>query len=123
MIKNLSTIGKYMYVHGGNASTYTNNHSGSQGVGNVRYNTSTQQLEVWDGDSWVMIAMDNPVIGLNPDAESLLDWIKKQRDEEAEWERLAEHNKSMRKALDNVMESRRQAVITAKLVRNHERLA
>lgn len=123
MIKNLSSIGKYMYVHGGNASTYTNNNSGSQGVGNVRYNTSSQQFEVWDGFSWVMIAMDSPVVGLNPEAESLLDWAKKKRDEEDEWERLAEHNQSMRKALDNVLESRRQADITAKLARNHERLA
>ena len=81
MINGLSSSGKYMYVHGGNASTYVNNSTGSQGVGNVRYNTNNQQFEVWDGVSWVMIAMDYAQVGLNPEAESLLDWAKKKRDE------------------------------------------
>jgi hypothetical protein len=123
MIKNLSSISKYMYVHGVIASTYINNHTGSQDVGNVRYNTSGQHFEVWDGISWVMITMDTPVIGLSPEAESLLDWAKKKRDEEEDWERLSEHTQAVRKALDNMSQSRCQVDITAKLARTHERLA
>lgn len=112
-----------MYVHGGNSSTYVNNHSGSQGVGNVRYNTSNQQFEVWDGSSWVMIAMDNPVIGLNTEAESLLDWAKEKRDEELSWKKLAEDNQAVRIALDNLEKARQQLDVTTKLAREHERVA
>jgi formamidopyrimidine-DNA glycosylase len=117
MISNLSSVGKYMYVHGGNASTYLNTHAGAQGVGNVRYNISNQQFEVWDGHSWCKIAMDSPVIGLSPEAESLLDWARDRRDEEKTWEKLAEENSAVRIAFDNLVEARRQLDVTAKLAR------
>jgi len=38
-----------MQVMGGSASTYVNNYGGAQGVGNLRFNTSSQCLEVYDG--------------------------------------------------------------------------
>jgi len=42
MIKNIHASGRYIQVTGGDASTYVNNYSGSQGVGNLRYNTSNR---------------------------------------------------------------------------------
>ena len=120
MLKGLSPSGKYMYVHGGNASTYVNGYSGAQGIGNVRFNTSNQNFEVYDGNNWVMIAMDYAQVGLNPEAESLLDWARKKRDEELAWESLAKDNQAVKIALENLNKAKQQLDVTAKLAREYE---
>ena len=120
MLKGLASSGKYMYVHGGNSSTYVNNYSGLQGVGNMRYNTTSQQIEVYDGNHWIQLAMDYAQVGLNPEAESLLDWARKKRDEELAWSSLAKDNQAVKIALDNLEQARRQLDITAKLAREYE---
>ena len=76
MIKNIHARGRYMQVIGGNAGTYINNHGGSQGVGNLRFNTSTQTMEVYDGNNWVTLNMPDATVGLNDEAEQLLDWVR-----------------------------------------------
>ena len=120
MINNISATGRYVQVSGGTASTYINNDSGSQGVGNMRYNTSMQRMEVFDGNNWVMLNMSSASVGLNAEAESLLDWARKKRDEELVWESLAKDNKAVKIALDNLEQARRQLDITAKLAREYE---
>jgi hypothetical protein len=55
MISNVFPSGRYVQVSGGAASTYVNGYSGAQGIGNMRYNTSSQRMEVFDGSSWVML--------------------------------------------------------------------
>ena len=120
MIKGLSPQGKYMYVNGGNSSNYINNYSGAQGVGNLRFNTTNQNMEVWDGNTWQTLGMSYATVGLNSEAESLLDWAKRKRDEESAWESLAKDNKAVKIALDNLEKARQQLDITAKLAREYE---
>lgn len=120
MIKNIHASGRYMSITGGNSSTYVNNYSGSQGVGNMRYNTSSQQMEVYDGTNWIILNMDHVSVGLNGEAESLLDWARQKRDEELAWENLAKENKAVKIALDNLEQARQQLNITAKLAREYE---
>ena len=123
MIKNITASGRYVQVSGGTASTYVNGFSGAQGVGNMRYNTSNQSMEVFDGSNWIMLNMDYASVGLNGEAESLLDWARKKRDEELAWESLAESNKAVKIALENLETARQQLNITAKLAREYEELA
>ena len=120
MIKNIHSSGRYIQVSGGNSSTYVNNYSSSQGVGNMRFNTSNQNMEVYDGSSWITINMDHASIGLNSEAELLLDWARKKRDEELAWESLAKENKAVKIALDNLDQARKQLDITTKLARDYE---
>lgn len=120
MIKNITPIGRYITVSGGNSNTYINSYSGLQGVGNMRYNTSNQCMEVFDGNSWITIAMDYASVGLNSEAESLLDWARKKRDEELAWESLAKDNRAVKIALDNLEQAKQQLDITAKLAREYE---
>jgi hypothetical protein len=68
MIKNITASGRYIQVSGGNASTYVNGNHGAQGVGNMRYNTSNQQMEVYDGNNWITLNMDYASVGLNGEA-------------------------------------------------------
>jgi len=120
MIKNITPIGRYITVSGGNSSTYVNGYSGAQGVGNMRFNTSTQNMEVFDGSNWIMLNMDYASVGLNSEAESLLDWARKKRDEELAWQNLAATSQAVKIALDNLEQAKQQLDITAKLAREYE---
>ena len=118
MIKNITPTGRYITVSGGNASTYVNGYSGAQGVGNMRYNTSTQNMEVFDGSTWIMLNMDYASVGLNSEAESLLDWARKKRDEELEWKNLAATSEAVKIALDNLEQAKQQLATTAHLAKD-----
>jgi hypothetical protein len=120
MIKGIAQSGRYITVTNGNASTYVNSYSGQQGVGNMRFNTSTQNMEVFDGNSWLMLNMAHASVGLNNEAESLLDWARKKRDEELTWQNLAATSQAVKIALDNLEQARHQLDITAKLAREYE---
>jgi hypothetical protein len=120
MIKGISATGRYFTTSGSNASTYVNGYSGAQGVGNMRYNTTNQNLEVFDGNNWIIMNMDYVNAGLTPEAESLLDWAKQKRNEELAWKSLAEDNQAVKIALENLNKARQQLDITAKLARDYE---
>jgi hypothetical protein len=120
MIKDIHASGRYITVSGSMTHTYVNGYSGLQGVGNMRYNTSSQYMEVFDGNNWVQLNMASPSIGLNSEAESLLDWARKKRDEELTWQNLAETSEAVKIALDNLEQAKQQLDITAKLARDYE---
>ena len=120
MIKDICASGRYVQVSSGGASTYVNGYSGLQGVGNMRYNTTNQNMEVFDGNSWVMLNMGVASVGLSGEAESLLDWARKKRDEEMMWQSLANENTAVKIALDNLEQARQQLDITAKLAREYD---
>ena len=74
MIKYITKTGRYIDVGGGlSANNYINSYSGAQGVGNLRFNTSNQTMEVYDGNIWTALAMGSASIGLNLEAEELLE--------------------------------------------------
>ena len=93
MIKTINGSGRYLMVNGGYpATTYINTSSGYMNVGDVRYNTNMQRLEVYDGNMWMELNTSHASVGLTPDAEYAIDWaIKKQR-EDMELEVLAKSN-------------------------------
>jgi len=77
-------------------------------------------MEVFDGSSWVMLNMSHASVGLNSEAESLLDWAREKRNEELMWQSLAQENKAVKIALDNLEQAKQQLDITAKLARDYE---
>jgi hypothetical protein len=81
MIGNISQTGKYIAVTGGAGSNYINN-SNYMGVGQIQYNTSNQRLELYNGTSWQPLNLGQYYVGLNPDAEQILDWAREKMHEE-----------------------------------------
>jgi hypothetical protein len=120
MIKDICASGRYVQVSSGGTSTYVNGYPGLQGVGNMRYNTTNQNMEVFDGNSWVMLNMGVASVGLSGEAESLLDWARKKRDEEIMWQSLANDNKAVKIALDNLEQARQQLAVTVQLAREYD---
>ena len=93
MIRTVSSTGRYVMVQGGFPSTtYINTSSGYMNVGDVRFNTNIQMLEVYDGNRWVELNTSHANVGLTPDAERALDWANRKIAEEAELDRLAASN-------------------------------
>ena len=93
MIKTVNGSGRYVMVQGGfPATTYINTSSGYMNVGDVRFNTSMQMLEVYDGNRWVEMNTSHASVGLTPDAESALDWALRKMREDLELEYLAKSN-------------------------------
>ena len=118
MIKGLTATGKYIQVTGGSSSTYVNGYSGAQGVGNLRFNTTNQNLEVYDGNNWTILNMGYPNVGLTSEAESLLDWALKKRAEEWERERLAESNPTIKDLLNQIKEKEDQIKMVQTLLKS-----
>ena len=120
MIKYITSTGRYIDVGGGSsANNYVNSYSGAQGVGNLRFNTSNQTMEVYDGMSWIMLNMSHASIGLNHEAEELLDWARKKRDEEIKLSALDETHPAVKIALDNLKKAKEQLDVTIILSKEH----
>jgi hypothetical protein len=119
MIKGITPAGKYVMVTGSNSSTpYIS--PGAVGAGMLRWNSNINSMEVNDGVSWKTFDMSYTSVGLTSEAENLLDWARKKRDEEMVWQSLAKENQAVKIALDNLEEARRQLSITAELAREYE---
>jgi hypothetical protein len=117
MIKNVIGHGKYMNVIGGPATNYINNYSGAQGVGNLRFNTTTQSMEVYNGNSWITLLMGHVNVGLNAEAESLLDWARQKQQEELELEALAETNATIKDLMETIKQKQEQISIVKALIK------
>jgi len=116
MIKAIHTSGRYIQVIGGSASTYVNANPGAQGIGNLRYNTSGQRLEVYDGSSWQELNMPHVSVGLNPDAEAAIEWAHRQMTEERRLRVLAKDHPALADALAAVEKAEEQVKVVAALV-------
>jgi len=116
MISNIHTTSPYITVSGGVSSTYVNGYSGAQGVGNMRYNTSMQKIEVFDGNNWIQLNMGIQGIGLTSEAESLLNWAAKKRNEELEIESLAKDNPAIKDLVDQIKEKQHQVKMIKTLI-------
>ena len=119
MIKGITQSGRYTIVSGGHATNpYIS--PGSAGAGMMRWNPNMNCIEVNDGNMWKTIETSYANVGLTPEAESLLDWARQKRDEEAKLKQLAEKNSAVRIALENLEQEQQQLEITVHLSREYE---
>lgn len=114
-------MGKHIMVNGGfPATTYMNTSSGLMSVGDLRYNSNKQCLEVYDGYTWLELNTSHASVGLTPDAERAIDWaIRKQR-EDADLESLAKSNPAIADLVNQKKELDDKIKMVQTLVKNHE---
>jgi hypothetical protein len=131
MIKGISQVGRYITVTGGSpGSNYVNNYSSAQGVGNMRFNTSNQNMEVWDGNTWMTLQSSYATVQLDEEAIRILDWAKKKMIEEEVLLSLPSDNPAVKIARQNInrakqalKEAEDQLKITEILSQNEEHAA
>lgn len=120
MIKTISGS-RYVTVQDGSpAQLYINNYSGAMGVGDVRFNTSNQSLQVYDGNAWQDLQGGYPMISLSTEAESLLDWAREKRAEEYAMHEMIKTNEAVRIAYENLNKAKEQLKTTIILAKEHD---
>ena len=118
MINSIMSMGKHVIVGGGNsASNYINTGAGMMGVGDLRFNTSIQQIEFYNGQTWQIFTMAQATVGLTSTAETAIDWAMKKMEEEKEARAMAEQYPTVADALGAVREAEQQLKMVVALCR------
>ena len=118
MIKSIMSMGKHVIVGGGNsASNYINTGAGMMGVGDLRFNTSTQQIEFYNGQNWQTFIMVQATVGLAGPAETAIDWALDKIQQEKEARRMAEQYPAVADAMGAVREAEQQLKMVVALCR------
>jgi hypothetical protein len=118
MIKSIMSMGKHVIVGGGNsASNYINTGAGMMGVGDLRFNTSTQQIEFYNGQSWQTFIMAQATVGLTGTAETAIDWALDKIQQEKEFRAMAEQYPAVADAMGAVREAEEQLKTVVALCR------
>lgn len=119
MIKTVNGTGRYIMVNGGfPATTYINTSSGFMNVGDVRFNTNMQRLEVYDGNMWIELGTSHASVGLTPDAEKAIDWARQKMMEELELDALAEKNPTIRDLVNQINEAKEKIKVVQILTKD-----
>jgi hypothetical protein len=114
MIKTINA-GAGIRVSSGYASaTYVNMSNPSAGM--VRYNGNSNNLEVYDGASWMTLTVAYPIIELDGDVLSVVNWAIEKMNKEAKLQELAHQNKTVADALAAVEKAQEQLEVVATLV-------
>ena len=102
MIKSIYTNGPFINVSGGITSSTYIGHGSGPGVGNMRYNPNSQNIEVFDGSSWVTMHSASASISLDGQAVNILRWAEQKMLEEAERNKLAETNPTIKDLMNQI---------------------
>lgn len=115
MIKGITSSSPYITINGGSAMTpYIS--PGAQGAGQMRYNTSSNNLEVWDGVVWKEISMSYTSIDLSYEAQALLQWARQARDKELTRENRIRSNPALKKAYEAIQRAEENFELLDKIV-------
>lgn len=116
MIKNVYSGGQYLTAMNNRPTNYMNNYSGAQGLGNMRFNTTTQSIEVYDGQLWQPLQMSESTLMLTPEAVAAIDWAHKKLKEEMKIKVLAEKHPAVADQLAAVQEAEEKLRMVTLLV-------
>ena len=121
MIKNISSSSPHIFASGSNSLPYVSHNPNNPIQGMLRVNGS--DMEVYDGNHWQKVYMNDANIGLNNSATEALEWAIRQMKKEKEWYELASNNEAVRIALDQLEQARTRLELTAILAKDYERVA
>jgi uncharacterized spore protein YtfJ len=115
--------GEYLNVTSNKgAQPYINMNSSQPMVGSLAYDHGSGSMKVYDGNVWQTIGGGSATVNLNPDAIVILNWAKKKMQEEAERERLAETNPTIRDLMNQIKQKEEQLNIVQTLIKEEEKI-
>jgi len=117
MIKTLYSNGPFLNITGGTTSSPYVGHNTAPGIGNLRFNPSSQNMEVFDGSSWITMPSANTSISLDERAINILKWAEQKMLEEAERNKLAETNPTVKDLMNQIKEKEEQIRIVQALIK------
>ena len=104
MLNGINTGGRYLTVTGGNSAPYVSKSYTGNGFmqGDMRYDLETQCIKVYDGSSWQSMVGSFATVELTYEAQTLLDWARKKKDEEHLLEKQAQENPAIKDLVDQI---------------------
>ena len=117
------------YVVGGEFMNVTSSkgatpyiHTSQPMTGMVSFDGSSQTMKVFDGSSWQTIGGGSAMVNLTPNAISILKWAEKKMLEEAERNKLAETNPTIRDLVEQIKQKEEQISIVQALIKEEEKV-
>lgn len=121
MIKNI-TPGTGLSISGNytNWPSFYNTVSGTGNnlLGQLRYNGSSQNMEVYDGTNWLAISSSYPTIDLAPHVQAVVSWAQTKMAEESRLKALAAKHPAVADAVAALAKAEEQVQVVAALVDN-----
>lgn len=117
MINSVISSSPYIKVSVSGNTTYVQHHGDMSGQ--LRYNTATQNIEIYDGINWIAMGSQYASIDLDDQTKYILEWAMKKMHEEALLESYAATHPAIRSALDNYKEAEKQLLVTTMLSIDH----
>lgn len=116
MIKGVMS-GTGLTVQGGHTNfPYIPQNSSNPIQGMMRING--QDIQVFDGSSWVQLGTSFATVELNGDTQSILQWAREQREKQAKREQLIKNHPALSKAWEAIMRAEANFDILQKFVEN-----
>lgn len=96
MIRSI-TGSRYITVERGMPGpTYMNPPMSALNVGQVRFNSTLQGMEVYDGTTWLQIHSNHSSIDLNQEATAALDWVRHKMHQEKQLQELMDKHPGLK---------------------------
>jgi hypothetical protein len=104
MLNGINTSGRYLTVSGGNSALHVAKTYNSNGfmTGDMRYDLDSQCIKVFDGSSWQSLMGSHATVELTYEAQTLLDWARKKKDEEMLLEKQAQESSVIKDLVDQI---------------------
>lgn len=118
MISSVKSTSKHINAVGGGSLPYVSHNPINPAQGALRLNGD--QMEVFDGHTWMKIYAGTGDIGLSRESEEALDWAIKQMKQEQEWYKLASSNEAVRIALEQLEQAKTRLELITILSKEHE---
>jgi hypothetical protein len=118
MIKGLQGVSGITVSGGNTALPYVGPNISNPMTGMMRINGT--EMEVFNGSSWQILSTSYATVGLDQDVLDIVQWARKQRDQESKWYKLASSNEAVRIALDQLEQAKTRVELTAILARDYE---
>jgi hypothetical protein len=76
--------------------------------GNMMYDFDSQSIKVFDGSSWQTLVGGYATVELSYEAQSLLEWANKKKNEEMLLEKQAQENPAIKDLVDQIKQKQEQ---------------
>lgn len=98
--------------------SFYNSPSSNSLVGQMRYNGSNQCIEVYDGNTWMMMTGAYPTVELAPHVQAVVAWAQAKMAEEARFKELAAKHPTVADALEGLKKAYDRVNVVTALVDN-----
>jgi hypothetical protein len=88
----------------------------------MRYNPSSNNIEVSDGTSWIAMYSSSATIGLDSNTINILKWAQQKMLEEAERNELAKTNPAIKDLVNQIKDKEEQLSIVQTLIKEEEKV-